>query len=439
MVATGALLGGLLGSIPASAGHDESVHSDNVKLITQKAIKIDKDIFAQGSDLAFQGRLIVAGTYEGTAFFKILKKGKIKQIGFHNCLGSQGDVSVWGKYAFVSIDSASTNSGDDPRCNNTDESAGKEGLRIIDISDPKAARQIKFVETPCGSHTHTLSPAGDTLYAYIESYPLGAPTATCSPASHRKVTIVKIPLSDPTKAEISGELDVSPAIGCHDLTTFPEKKIAIAACISESQVWDISDPAAPTVLAVINNPSIQVHHSASFTWDGKYAILSDEYGGAAGGGGCTGEQDSKVGAMYFYDITDPENPVLVGDYSLPRVPPADYQDENRTFRCTTHLYNILPMKDPAKYVAAASYYQGGISVVDFSDPAAEEEIGHYLHVPSQQLPDSWAAYWYNGYIYSNDHESSHGLRVFKMKGLGKSAVRYFKGRYNPQVQIPSFK
>ena len=217
------MVAGLLGSFPASAGHDESLHSDNVKLVARKPIKIDKDIFAQGSDLAFQGRLIVAGSYEGTAFFKLLKRGRIKQVGFHHCPGSQGDVSIWGKYVFVSVDSASTNNGEDPRCNNTDESNGKEGLRIIDISDLRNPRQVKFVETPCGSHTHTLSPAGDTLYAYIESYPLGAPTDTCSPASHRKVSIVKIPLSDPTKAEISGELDVSPAIGCHDLTTFPEK------------------------------------------------------------------------------------------------------------------------------------------------------------------------------------------------------------------------
>lgn len=438
VAAVAAMVAGVLGPVPATAGHDESLHSDNVKLVARKAIKIDEDILAEGSDLAFQGRLIVAGTYQGTAFFKLLRRGRIKQVGFHHCPGSQGDVSVWGKYVFVSIDSPGTNNGTGPGCNNTDDSNGKEGLRIIDISDLKAPRQVKFVETPCGSHTHTLSPAGDTLYAYIESYPLGAPTATCSPASHRKVSIVKIPLSDPTKAEISGELDVSPSIGCHDLTTFPEKELAIAACISESQVWDISDPAQPVKLAVINNPAIQVHHSASFTWDGKYAILSDEHGGAEGGG-CSGQKDSKVGAMFFYDITDPAAPVLAGDYSLPRVPPADYQDEARTYRCTTHLYNILPMKDPARYVAASSYYEGGISVVDFSDPANEEEIGYYLDIPGSQLPDSWAAYWYNGFIFTNDHQSKHGIRVFKMKGLGRKQVHYFKGRFNPQVQVASFK
>lgn len=441
------LLAILVGLVPASARQaEEDLHSDNMKMLARKPIKIDKDLFAQGSDLAFSGKLIVAGSYQGTAFYKITKRRPfIKQVGFHQCPGSQGDVSILGKYVFVSIDAASTNTGTGPLCNNTktnlsDNSNGKEGVRIIDISNLEQPKQVAFVEMDCGSHTHTLVPGDEKITMYVESYPLGAPTATCSPASHRKVSIFQFDADNPTKYEMLDPLDVSPSIGCHDLTTFPEKNLAVAACISESQVWDITDPGAPVILSVINNPAINIHHSSSFTWDGKYIILSDEYSGASGGG-CAGNKDSTIGAMWFYDIQDPAVPVLKGSYSLPRVPPADTEDEAARLRCTTHLYNIIPMKDPTKYIAASSYYAGGISVVDFSDPAAPEELAFYIPLPGGVIPDMWAAYWYNGRIYANNHSAtSHGIEVFRLKTYGKkSNVHYFQGDYNPQIQISRFK
>ena len=232
-----------------------------------------------------------------------------------------------------------------------------------------------------------------------------------------------------------------PSIGCHDTTVYPARNLAVAACLQNTLVLDISKPAAPETLATITNPEINFHHSSSFTWDGRYVIVSDEYGGAAGGGGCVGDKDSMIGAMWFYDIGKegtPSNPIEAGHYSLPRVPPQD-PDPERTFRCTTHLYNILPMRNPRRYVAAASYYQGGLSVVDFSDPAAPKELGHYLPLKADgTTADSWAAYWYNGRIYSNDHESKHGIRVFRMWNTGEHKVRFFRTRFNPQVQLRQF-
>lgn len=451
VVAAAGLVAGLVGGIPASADHDANDHSKNIKELARKPTEITKDLFAEGSDLAFQRKLLVAGTYQGTAFYKMLKrKPYLKQIGFHACPGSQGDVSVWGKLAFVSIDSASSNNGSGAGCNDTKangpgdvthkNSEGLEGIRIINIKDRKHPRQVGFVQTDCGSHTHVLVPDGRKLFMYINSYPLGAPTPTCNVASHRKISIIKINKSNPAKSDIVNTHDVTPSIGCHDLTVFPKKDLAAAACISENQIWDISNPRAPETLAHEPMPEgMQIAHSASFTWDGKYVILSDEYGGAAGGGGCAGDENSNIGAMFFYNITDPSDPQLEGHYSLPRIPPFHEDEATRTQRCTTHLYNILPMKNRKKYIAASSYYMGGLSVVNFSDPADPKEKGHFMPLEGGVLADMWAAYWYNGRIYTNEHESMRGVSVFKMKGFGKKRVRYFKGRYNPQVQIPRFK
>ncbi len=440
-------------ALPARAGHDEDLHSDNFKQLTRLPIEIGDDLTGQGSDLAFDGKRVYAGSYQGTALYKIVskKKGYLKQIGFHTCPGSQGDVSFSGKFVFVSVDSTGSNNVENGVCNNTptnesDTSLGKEGIRIVDYANPKQPKQVGFLEMQCGSHTHTLVPDGDTTYIYIEAYPINQ-SDTCNAAlGHGLVFIAKFPTNDPSKAELIDPFDVTPTpvpqdspIGCHDLQAWPEKDIVIAACITESQVWDISDPAHPEILARITNPDVQIHHSAAFTWDGKYAIISDEYGGAAGGGGCAGDPDSTIGAMWFYNIEDPSAPALEGHYSLPRIPEWDDEQEAQRSRCTTHLYTILPMKDPNRYVAVSSYYSGGISAVDFTDPANPEEIGFYLHQPGGILPDMWSTYWYNGRIYSNDHLSGHGVGVYKMKGTGKRAVKFYKSGLNPQTQIATFK
>ena len=450
-----ALVGGMLGMVPAQAGHDEDIHSDNIKLLARKPIKVG-DITGRGSDLAFDGKKIYAGSYEGTALYKITNKrrGYLKQIGFHNCPGSQGDVSFVGTYVFVSIDAPASNGTENPTCNNTpatgfkeaDKSTGLEGVRVVDYSNPKKPTQVAFVATKCGSHTHTLVPDGATTYMYVEAYPISQ-TGDCNAVTgHGAVDILSFPTNDPSKLKIEGQLDVTQTplpnddpIGCHDLQAWPERDIVIAACITEAQVWNISNPAKPEILARIDNPEVQIWHSAAFTWDGKYAIISDEYGGAAGGGGCAGDKDSPVGAMWFYNIEKPAEPQLAGSYSLPRVPPQEQDEASRTFRCTTHLYNILPTKD-GKYIAVASYYQGGISVVDFTDPAAPEELAHYLPRPGGANPDSWAGYWYNGRIYTNDHESQFGVTAYRMKALGNKQIKFFgRGGLNPQTQISNFR
>ena len=184
----------------------------------------------------------------------------------------------------------------------------------------------------------------------------------------------------------------------------------------------------------MQNPAIELDHSAQLTWDGKYAVIGDEHAGAAGGGGCSPDQTSPVGAMWFYDITDRTDPTLEGSYSLPRVPPVDSPEEVERFRCTTHNYSILPMRDRS-YVAVSPYYAGGLSVVDFTDPAAPEELGYYLPQVEGENPDMWSGYWYQGRIYTNEHASQLGVSTFEMDGLTLEEVRGLGPTLNPQTQV----
>jgi hypothetical protein len=164
-------------------------------------------------------------------------------------------------------------------------------------------------------------------------------------------------------------------------------------------------------------------------------VIGDEHAGAAGGGGCSTDQSSPIGAMWFYDIRDPASPVLKGSYSLPRVPPVDSPEEVERFRCTTHNYMVLPMRDPDRYVAVSPYYSGGLSVVDFSDPAAPSENGFYLPQVEGENPDMWSGYWYRGHVYTNEHASQLGISTFAVDGLGKKQVRDLGTLVNPQTQV----
>ncbi len=202
-----------LTSLPATAGHNADDHSDNVELLAERAIIVSPDdpdteeneeVKALGSDLAFQGNLLVAGSYEGIGLFKISPKAPyLEQISFLPCSGGQGDVSIWGDLVFMSVDSPQAA----PECAPPPGTAanpaqygtgsGYEGLRIISIKNLKRPEQIAFLDTPCGSHTHTIVPAGRKLVVYVESYPLSGQGTDCNYGTHRKVSVAEVPLATP--------------------------------------------------------------------------------------------------------------------------------------------------------------------------------------------------------------------------------------------------
>jgi hypothetical protein len=453
VLATFALLAGLLSSAPVGAAMEESEQprqedpqSDNIKQLAKVPIRVPgEDQLAEGSDLAFQGNTLVAGSFShGMALYTILPRAPyLRQESLLVCPGPQADVSIWDNLVFISVDGPRA----DEECGSPAGSAAAaatdtawNGIRIIDISNKKNPRQVATVHTDCGSHTHTLVPKGRNLYIYVSSYPLGGQGAGCNAASHRKISVIEVNQRNPARSEVVSTPNVpGTAIGCHDITVLPERDLAFAACISESQVWDISDPTQPEILSRIYNPFIQIHHSTGVTWDLEYAVIGDEFSGAVGNG-CLGSEDSPVGATWYYNISDPTSPQLAGYFGPPRAAPPRNAAEASYSRCTSHNFNVIPMKNRERYIMTHSYYTAGLSVIDFSDPSNPEEIAYYVPMTEDgNWPSLWSAYWYNGRIYAIDFEARQGVLVYEVDGLKRPQTRFFRGRLNPQTQLFQFR
>ncbi|HEX9824263.1 MAG TPA: hypothetical protein VGB51_07730 [Actinomycetota bacterium] len=395
----------LLGTVGVPAGqatHNADVHSENVELVGNFN---DGGEYRQGSDIAFWGDYVILGNYNTPGGFRIVDTESLTEVGQFECPGTQADVSVWKHLVFVSVDGP--RSGPEcgaPSATNDQVAAGTawEGLRIVSIKDPAHPVQIQTVATDCGSHTHTLLPdvkrkKHKRLWVYIGSYPLTGHYAENEAGTecnqHGIISVIKVPLKHPRKAKVVTEPAVGPAVGCHDITVLPALKLAAAACITETQMWDISKPANPVILSHIEEDQIQIHHSTGFSNDGTTVVISDELGGAEATPGCTGG-NAPIGAMWFYDVTDPEAPVQKSFWRIPRI--------ETSALCTAHDFNVVPMRTDQDVLVSA-WYNGGTTIVDFTDPAAPTEIGFY-NAKEEIITDAWASYFYQGRIYVNNFD-----------------------------------
>lgn len=430
------------GSTPHSIGSEKDVHSPNMLLVGNTD---DGGTTRMGTDLAFWGDLAVAGTYDFPGGFRLVSIAdptSPQVVGRFPCKGPQSDVSIWRNLVFVSVDSpmnkpecdgAATLGQTNPQVLN---GQAYEGIRIVSISDRSNPQQIAFVDTECGSHTHTLVPdeARNRVLIYVLSYPLGGQSVDCNGLTHRKISVVEVPLGNPAAAHVVSTPDVSPAIGCHDVTVFMPGKLAGAACISESQLWDISDPVNPRVVSHIANPAINIHHSTTFSNDGNTLAIGDELGGAAASPGCAdGDEHVPLGAIWFYDVSNPALPVPKGTFSIPQ--------RETTIGCTAHNFNTVPLKTD-RDVLVSGWYNGGVTAVDFTDPSDAEQLGFYT-AKEPVIANVWSGYWYRGFIYGNNFDEaidtsnpngrSRGFDTFVLadKGLKRDAVKL--QRLNPQT------
>ncbi|MFD8642601.1 LVIVD repeat-containing protein [Streptomyces zaomyceticus] len=411
------------GEIP---GVDEIVHSSNI----QHLANIPKDAL-QGlnTDLAFQGKYAFAGNYDGFRIFDISNPKAPKTVSQVLCPGSQNDISVSGNLLFLSTDSSRS----DNSCASTTQPASVkeswEGMKIFDISDVRNPKYVAAVETACGSHTHTLVPKKRDVYVYVSSYSPNAAFPDCQPP-HDGISVIKVPRKAPEKAAIvsfpvlfPGEgpdgggnpggptnPGVSKTTGCHDITVLPEKDIAAGACMGDGILFDIEDPAHPRVIdQVQDNVNFAFWHSATFNQKANKIVFTDELGGG-GGATCNAVVGPNRGANGIYDIVGKGKRSKLVFRSYYKIPRHQADTEN----CVAHNGSLIPVK--GKDLMVQAWYQGGVSVWDFTDSRKPKEIAYFERGPLSATTiatgGSWSAYYYNGYIYSND--IAKGFDVLKL-------------------------
>ncbi|MES4903967.1 MULTISPECIES: hypothetical protein [unclassified Streptomyces] len=427
------------GEIP---GVDEIVHSDNVSHLTnipKQALK------GTNSDLAFQGKYAFAGNYDGFVIYDISDPKQPKTVSQVLCPGSQNDISVSGNLLFLSTDSSRS----DNSCSSTTQPATEksswEGMKVFDISDKTEPKYVAAVETSCGSHTHTLVPERDNVYIYVSSYSPDATFPDCQPP-HDGISVIKVPRSAPEKSAVvdfpvlfpdggnPGEPanpGVSKTTGCHDITSFPKLKLAAGACMGDGILLDIANPAKPRVIdRVEDNVNFAFWHSATFNERGNKVVFTDELGGG-GAATCNAEVGPDHGADGIYDIVgkgDHRKLVFRNYYKIPR-----YQAN--TENCVAHNGSLIPVK--GRDIMVQAWYQGGVSIWEFTDSAHPKEIGYFERGPISADTlvggGSWSAYYYNGYIYSND--IAKGFDVLKIDDRRTDGARSVRLReLNVQTQ-----
>lgn len=372
------------------------------------------------SDLAFQGSLAFAGHYGGFRIIDLADPGSPVEVADVHCNGPQGDVTVHGDLLFLSVDTPQSTVACEGSRNVTAETPGAfEGIRVFDISDPANPVFLQGVRTDCGSHTNTLVPAtGDKAYLYVASYPLSrSGLGPDCQAPFERISVIQVDgkdavaglsarvVAEPTIQGIEmfgAQYGAEPFFACHDITVLSPRKTAAAACLSQGQLWDISDPLAPRVTENIDTQNVDIWHSAAYSPDGKLVTFGDEYFGPA---------KEPFGALWTFAVADPSTPL--SHYRIPR-------DEPNTY----HNFNYIPLRD--RYVLVSSAYGSGTSVVDLSNPAAPKEIGYY-----DMQSNAWSTYWYNGLIVAND--ISRGLDTLRLSDPIAAGARKLP-MLNPQTQ-----
>ncbi|WP_296722542.1 DUF305 domain-containing protein [Erythrobacter sp.] len=422
------------------------------------------------TDMAFFDDIMVAGSYHGFNIYKLGADGVPNLMSSVVCPGGQGDVSVVGDLLVMSVEQTRgrVDCGLQGVAGDVSEERFR-GLRIFDISDLSAVRQVGAVQTCRGSHTHSVvSSDAEKIIVYNSGTSRVRETeelARCvdDPSSTRtalfSIDVIEIPVADPGKARIvssprvfadeeTGEIaglwkggqieegaqDSRQTNQCHDITVFPSLNIAAGACSGNGILFDIADPLNPKRIDAVTDTTFAYWHSATFNNDGTKVIFTDEWGGG-GRPRCKASDPKTWGANAIYDIVDGKL-VFRAHYKLP-APQSDMEN------CVAHNGSIIPV--PGRDLFAQAWYQGGLSVMDFTDSDAPKEIAYFDRGPINDeqlvLGGYWSVYWYNGHLYGT--EITRGIDVFSLEPsdalseaeiAAAKAATYADGRFNPQTQ-----
>ena len=413
------------------------------------------------SDLAFQGNHLFQGNFYGLNIYDISNPAKTALLTTMVCPGGQNDVSVYRNLLFMSVEmpNGRLDCGTQGFPPNPPPAPGEEkkfrppvaqkdrfrGVRIFDISDIKNPKQVAAVQTCRGSHTHTLvtdSNDQDNVYIYVSGTSFVRQTdelAGCSGEKPDKdpdtalfrIDVIKVPVAAPQDAKIisnprifidartgalnglnnggamHGKADEKPedTDQCHDITVYSAIGLAAGACSGNGIVLDVKDPVHPKRVDAVNDPNYAYWHSASFSNGGDKVVFTDEWGGGLGAR-CRQNDPNKWGADAIFRLKD-DKLSFAGYYKMPA---AQADSAN----CVAHNGSLVPV--PGRDIEVQAWYQGGVSIVDFTDPSHPFEIAYFDRGPIDPkmliLGGLWSAYWYNGYIYGS--EIARGLDVFEL-------------------------
>jgi hypothetical protein len=408
---------------------------------------------ANNSDIGFLGNYAIQGNYNGWQVWDISNPARPALKRAFPCPASQSDVSVFRNLLFVSGEDVAARL--DCGQGGVADSVSTErlrGIRVFDITDISNPKNVANVQTCRGSHTHTVVTSPNdpaNVYIYVSgSSAVRSPKELpgCSdlapdqdPNSARfRIEVIRVPLANPERAaivsspRIFNDLGAAPAHGenpedlrtgiarsreraetgpdqCHDITVYPALGFAGGACRGYGLLLDIRDPVNPKRLFAAADSNFVAWHSATFNNDGTKVLFTDEWGGGRGAR-CRATDNKDWGANAIFS--------RVGDrlefQSYYKLPAPQTATEN----CVAHNGSLIPI--PGRDVMVQGWYQGGITVFDWTDPKNAKEIAFFDRGPISanelMLAGSWSAYWYNGYVYSS--EIMRGLDVLELVPSG---------------------
>jgi hypothetical protein len=404
------------------------------------------------SDLAFTGDRAIAGNFNGFQVYDISAPASPRLTGSFVCPGGQGDVSVYGDLLFMSVEEnrgrIDCGTQGAPGAVNLERFRG---VRIFDISDLNNPVQLTGVQTCRGSHTHTVvtDPNDDAnIYIYnsgtagvrspeelagCQNTALTAAPVTDPGTSLWRIDVIKVPLDSPGDAEIVSQprIFTDPDTGafnglqntlpgtlhpsgipysplpntntCHDITAYPQLGLAAGACQGNGVLLDISDPVNPVRLDAVSDPNFSYWHSATLNNDGTKVVFTDEWGGGTNAR-CRATDRPEWGADAIFDIVDGKMQFA----SYYKLPVSQTANQN----CVAHNGSLVPV--PGRDILMQAWYQGGLSLVDFTDSANPTEIAFFDRGPisaaSLVLGGLWSTYWYNGNVFGT--EIARGFDAF---------------------------
>ncbi|HEX4936395.1 MAG TPA: hypothetical protein VFV33_24605, partial [Gemmatimonadaceae bacterium] len=477
---------------------DAGVAAKGMRLVsfTRKPAELDslRGLTFVNSDLAFRGTTVYQGNFAGFSAWDVSNPAKPELLSVVACITAQGDPSIVGNLLFISAEGAG-NRNDCAKGGVQAPADHMAGVRIYDVSNPRAPRLVKNVQTCKGSHTHTVIPDPKdkgVVYIYVSGNQGARPAeelAGCNngtdPADENnslfRLDVIRVALAHPEQAEVvTGAriftgLDAAPTRAgaprraprnarpgdplpaptgprnCHDVTAYPALNLLAGACASYGLLVDISNPLEPVRLDAKADTNFSLWHTAVFSNDGSKVVFTDEWGGGTSPN-CQASHPLEMGGNTTLTISKDRKFTQRAYF---KIPSSQSAQEN----CVSHNGSLVPV--PGRDIMVQGWYQGGVSVMDFSDPDKPTELAYFDRGPIDPPPGvdvpvtppppgarrgqrgtiagSWGAYYWNGLVYSS--EMDRGLDILELEPsdqLSKNELEAAKlvrfVQYNPQSQ-----